>query len=205
MKLPRTLAREPAVAGSVKLPVLGAIALVFYAIHAFVYYTLIARSPEGALWACHVGCAVVGVGCIARRALPVAIGTLWLIYGGTVWGIDLAMGANVIPTSVLTHIGGLVVAALALRELRWVRGASLAATVALFVLLGLTRLLTPASANINLVFAVTPGFERSFPTFGRYFLFLFGTAFAVFVAADVALSFALSRRSPPVSAAPPQS
>jgi hypothetical protein len=182
---------------AVKLRMLGACALAFYAIHAFVYYTLIAGTPEGALWACHVGCAVVGLGCLARRALPVAIGTLWLVYGGTVWCIDLCMGANLIPTSVFTHVGGLVVAALALRELRWVRGASLAATVALFVLLGVTRLLTPAHANINLVFAVTPGFEQSFPTFGRYFLFLFGTAFAVFVTADVILTLTLSRRSPP--------
>ncbi len=179
-----------------RLTVLGVVALVFYAIHAFVYYTLIAKTPHGALWACHVGCAIVGVGCLLRRALPVAIGTLWLVYGGTVWCIDLWTGANLIPTSLFTHVGGLIVAALALRELRWVRGASLAATVALFILLGVTRLLTPASANINLVFAVTPGWERSFPTFGRYFLFLFGTAFAVFVTADVALSFAFSRRSP---------
>jgi len=172
---------------------------VFYAIHAFVYYTLIAKMPHGALWACHVGCAVVGIGCLLRRALPVAIGTLWLIYGGTVWCIDLASGANLIPTSLFTHVGGLCVAILALRELRWVRGASLAATVALFVLLGVTRLLTPASANINLVFAVTPGWEGSFPTFGRYFLFLFGTAFAVFVLGDVVMSFlfGVSRRSPP--------
>lgn len=188
-----------------RLTVLGVTALAFYAIHAFVYYTLIAKTPQGALWACHVGCAIVGVGCFLRRALPVAIGTLWLVYGGTVWCIDLATGANLIPTSLFTHVGGLAVAALALRELRWVRGASLAATVALFLLLGVTRLVTPASANINLVFAVTPGWERAFPTFGRYFFFLFGTAFAVFVTTDVALSFALSRRSRSAGSGPPRS
>jgi hypothetical protein len=43
---------------------------------------------------------------------------------------------------------------------------------ALFCLVMLTRLLTPAAANVNLAFAVYPGFEKWFPTYPRYFVFL---------------------------------
>jgi hypothetical protein len=170
------------------MKIAGALALVFYAIHAIVYYAFIARMPEGALWACHVGCAVVGIGCLSRRSLVVSVGTLWLVYGSAVWLIDLASGSNLIPTSLCTHVGGVLVAAYAVRTLGWTRGASLVATVALFALLGVTRLVTPPRSNINLVFSVTPGWEQRFPRYSTYFLFLFVTAFLVFIALDAALT-----------------
>ena len=170
------------------LRVAGALALAFYLIHAFVYYALIQHQPEGALWACHVGCAVVGVGCLARRRMIVAVGSLWLFYGTLVWIIDLAFGSPLLPTSLFTHVGGLVVAAFAIRRLGWPRFASLVATIAFFVLLGITRLVTPPRANINIVFSIPPGWETRFPSFPAYFAFLFLTAFAIFVALDVALS-----------------
>ena len=79
-------------------------------------------------------------------------------------------------------------AAYAIRKLGWTRGASLAATGALFVLLGITRVVTPQRSNINLVFAVPPGWELRFPHFPAYFAFLFATAFVTFVAVDALLS-----------------
>jgi hypothetical protein len=178
------------------LRIAGVIALVFYAIHAFVYYALIAHAPEGALWACHVGCALVGIGCLIPRRVIVCVGTLWLTYGGIVWVIDLASGSGLIPTSVFTHVGGLIVAAYAVRCLGWTRGASLVATLALFAHLGITRVLTPARTNINLVFSVPPGWEARFPHFWSYFLFLFATAFVVFVSVDGILSRVLRYRQP---------
>jgi hypothetical protein len=179
--------------------VAGALALVFYAIHAIVYYAFIAHMPEGALWACHVGCAVVGVGCLLRKSVVVGVGTLWLVYGTTVWIIDLASGSNLIPTSVFTHVGGIFVAAYAVRVLGWTRGASLVATVALFALLGLTRVATPPKSNINLVFSVPPGWEQRFPRYSTYFLFLFATAFALFVTIDALLTRLLVRSTPPLT------
>jgi hypothetical protein len=177
----------------VNIKIAGALALVFYAIHAIVYYAFIARMPEGALWACHVGCAIVGVGCLMRKRVVVGVGALWLVYGTTVWLIDLASGSNLIPTSLCTHVGGVLVAAYAVRVLGWTRGASIVATIALFMLLGITRIATPPKSNINLVFSVPPGWEQRFPHYSTYFLFLFTTAFALFVALDAVLSRLFAR------------
>jgi hypothetical protein len=97
------------------------------------------------------------------------------------------------------------------RRLPWPRHAALTATLGLAALQGVTRLLTPAAANMNLAFAVWSGWESSFPSYAAYEMVLLGGAGAAFFCGDRLLrrwapereeSLSLSARSTPTFADP---
>ena len=151
---------------------LGVAAVSFYAVHAGQY--LLRRQPENVLWICHLGALGVGVGLLLRQANIVAVGTLWLLVGLPLWLTDLRSGGEFIPTSLLTHVGGLVAGLVGLRQLGLPRGLWWKAVAASVPVLIVSRLLTPPSANINLSHRVHPGSESLFPSHPLYIATLLG-------------------------------
>ena len=91
----------------------GISALAFYGAHAG-YHGLFGH-PANALWVCHVATAVVGVALLCRSPTWVTVGVLWLVGGLPLWIYDLIRGGEFIPTSPLTHVGGLVTGLIGLR------------------------------------------------------------------------------------------
>ena len=156
----------------------GALACAFYAVHAGVH--LARGHPEELLWACHLGALWVGLGLLLRQPALHAIGFLWLCVGTVLWGIGLAGGGELIPTSLLTHVGGLAVGGLAVWTLGMPRHSWWRALLAFLVLQQLCRWLTPAAANLNLAHAVWPGWETRFPSYLLYQLMLLAIAGASF-------------------------
>jgi hypothetical protein len=133
---------------------LGLLGVVLYAGHAGRRALL--GHPEHLLWMCHVGALLVATGLLARAATVNAIGTHWLVLGVPLWLADLARGAEFFPTSLLTHVGGLVLGLLGLRALGLPRGAWWTSAGALVLLAALGRALTPAVDDVNLGFSVLP-------------------------------------------------
>jgi hypothetical protein len=154
----------------------GALALTFYAVHAS--HHVLRGHPEDLLWACHLGAVCVGVGLLARLPAVNAVGFLWLAVGDALWLLELAGGGELLPTSLLTHVGGLAVGAFGLTRLGMPRGSWLRAIVAFLVLQQLCRFVTPPAANINVAHAVWSGWEGVFPGYAAYqvALLAFGTA-----------------------------
>jgi len=169
---------------------LGLGALACYAIHAGSH--VLAGRPADTLWACHVATLLVGVGALVESATVIAIGVLWLAFGNPLWALDLSTGGEFLPTSPLTHVGGFALGCLALKRLGVPKAAWWKAALAFVALLGLTRALTPRSANVNLAFAVAPGWERTFPAYPPYLAMLLGIGTAVFFVAEIALRRLLS-------------
>jgi hypothetical protein len=112
--------------------------------------------PEHLLWMCHVGALLVATGLLAQAATVNAIGTHWLVVGLPLWLADLARGAEFFPTSILTHVGGLLLGLIALRALGVPRGAWWTSAVALVALAAASRALTPADDDVNLAFTMLP-------------------------------------------------
>jgi hypothetical protein len=158
--------------------VAGTGAILFYAIHGG--YWIVRGVPQNVLWACHLGSAAVGVGLLCRLPLLNGVGVLWLGMGNIFWAINLASGGELEPTSFLTHLGGLAVGLYGIKKLGLPR---LAAPMALAALLALQRM-TPwfgaPEENVNLAFRVWTGWERTFPSYLRYEVFLFAQAGVVF-------------------------
>lgn len=145
---------------------LGAAAICFYAAHA-VYY-LYRRQPEHLLWICHLGALVLGIGLVMRQGTLNAVGTLWLLVGLPLWFYDLTKGGKVPPTSFLTHIGGPILGLIGVKKLGMPTGLWWKALVGIVPIYGLSRLLTPPDANVNLSHAIYPGSEAWFPSYPVY-------------------------------------
>lgn len=146
--------------------VLGTAALGFFAAHAGQY--LVRGQPEQALWACHVGSALVGLGLLLRRPSLNAVGTVWLLAGLPLWLYDLSRGGEFIPTSILTHGGGLIVGLFGARRLGVPTGLWWKVLLGLAPLYALSRWLTPPEANVNLSQRIHPGSEPYFPSYPFY-------------------------------------
>ncbi|MEZ4370187.1 MAG: hypothetical protein R3B07_05150 [Polyangiaceae bacterium] len=143
---------------------LWAPALCALAIYGYGVYAHVARGEAPDLfWVCNVAPLVLALGCVLGRGGLVAISICWLVFGTPMWLIDLFGGGNWMLASLSTHLGGLAVGTFAARQLGWPRGSWLSAVAAHIGLLGLTRVLTPPKFNVNLVFAVWPGWEGLFP------------------------------------------
>lgn len=148
----------------------GVLAIAFYAVHAGVH--LREHHPEDLLWACHVATVLVGLGLIFRSAVLNAVGFVWLVMGNAMWLLDLAGGGAFLPTSLLTHVGGLALSIVGLRAFGFPRHVWWKSVLAFLALQEVCRWITPAAANVNVAFAVWSGWERSFPSYIWYAVML---------------------------------
>ena len=109
---------------------------------------------------------------LLEQPVVVAVGVLWLLVGLPLWLLELAGGGEFIPTSLLTHVLGLVVGLVGVWRLGMPEGAWWKATLALLVLNQLCRWVTPVKANVNVAFAIHPGWDRWFSSHLAYILTL---------------------------------
>lgn len=158
------------------------LAAVFWIIHGGNH--VLRGTAHDLLWACNVAPPLLAAGCFLRNARLCAIGTSWLSYGVPIWLLDLATGGNLIPTSVLTHFGGLAIGILAARRLGWPRHSWLAAVGASLVLVLLSRILTSAQHNVMLAFRVHEGWERHFASHPAYLALMIACSAVVFLVVE---------------------
>lgn len=146
---------------------------------------LIARGEAHDLfWICNVGGPVLTLGCALGRRGLVAAPLLWLTFGTPMWLLDVLGGGEILPSSFASHFGGLAIGLVAVRRLGWPRATWWKAAAGLAAVMLASRLLTPPSANVNLVFAVWPGWEDLFPSYGVYFALLFAASTLTFALAE---------------------
>jgi hypothetical protein len=167
---------------NLRYPALGALALGFYLVHAAGH--ALNGHIEDAFWACHLGAVLVAVGLMIGRRLPCAVGFLWLCVGDVFWGLDLATGGELIPTSILTHVGALLVGGVGVARIGMPRHAAICAIAGFLALQLLSRLLTDPATNLNLAHAVWPGWEATFPSYRAYQALLLSIGFASFLAVE---------------------
>lgn len=142
------------------------------------------RQPEHLLWTCHLGAVLVGAGLITGSALPVAVGVEWLCLGNILWAVELALGGEFMPTSLLTHVGALAAGLAGLRALGVPPGSWKAAAVGVAALYVVTWFATPSRSRVNLVHGVRRGLERVFPSYPVYVALAFAACVAVFAGVE---------------------
>ena len=162
--------------------VLGLIAAIFYLIHATVH--VIDGTIVDLLWACNLGCLIVALGMIFNRPWMFSIGFFWLTLGLPLWILDISTGGEYMPTSTLIHIGGPTIGLLGCRYIRLPRYSWAAAVGGLFILGAISRVFTAPQGNINIAFAVWPGWEKYFPSYFWYALMLLAIAGLGFFTVD---------------------
>ena len=160
----------------------GLAAIAFYA--AYVFHLTRLRRAENILWACHVGCLLVGIGWLARWPLANAIGLLWSLPGVFLWILYLAGGGKLTWPSLLTHVGGAALGLWGAAVFSFPEGAWWKAGIGYVLLVVFSRRVSRAQENVNFSIGVWPGWERHFPSHGRHLVFLLLGAFALFLALE---------------------
>jgi hypothetical protein len=168
---------------------------VFFVAQAAVYRAMGGSFWE-ALWLCHVSNLVLAAGLALRSPRVVGVAMLWLVFGTGAWILNLAGGATMVITSLLTHVGGLVVAISGIRRLGFPAGTWIRAVLLFAACQLLSRWLTPAEFNLNLAHRVWEGWERAFPSYGWYLLMIYAAASSVFIVVEMLARRLVDRDNP---------
>ena len=160
-----------------KLRLLGILPLIFF-IAQFVHYWRVNELGH-LLWMCNIGNLILAMGLFLEKPVVIRLAAIWTIPGLVVWFIYVVLTWGVFLTSTLAHVGGLIVALIALRYYRMDRTAWRWAFGWYLVILVASRFLTPAALNVNLAHAVQPGFERTFQSYWIFWLVLTASTIVV--------------------------
>ena len=151
-----------------RMLLLGLLPLLFFLAQGVHYYHI--NQLGHMLWMCNIGNLVLALGLIFEKPLLVRVAAIWTIPGLIIWFLYVVLAWGVFFTSTLAHVGGLAVAAIALKTYRMDRNSwRFAFGWSLLVQL-ISRFITAPELNVNLSHAVQPGWERTFPSYWMFWL-----------------------------------
>lgn len=131
------------------------------------------------LWLCHLGNLLLSLGLLLNQPLLTRVAVLWLILGLPLWLSDVAQFGLEGLTSAATHLGGVAVGFIALRQIGFSSGVWLYALGWYVLMQIICRLWTPAELNINIAHAVYRGWEGLFPDYAIYWALTTASAAAI--------------------------
>ena len=149
---------------------LGLLPLIFFLAQGVHYW----RSHElgNLLWMCNVGNLLLAMGLFLEKPLVIRLSAIWMIPGLLIWFLYVVLTWGVFLTSTLAHVGGLVVALIALSKVRMDRTAWWWAFGWYLVIQWLSRFVTPRELNVNLAHAIQRGWEGTFESYWTFWLAL---------------------------------
>lgn len=133
------------------------------------WHTVTSQGPANLLFVCYTATLLLGIGILARKALPACAGAGWLLAGFPLWLYDAIANDDWETSCTVFHASGLLVGLLVLRSCIMPKGTGIFALAVALLLWLLARLLTPEALNINAAFSVYRGWEGICP---NYWLFV---------------------------------
>ena len=160
-----------------KLRLLGILPLLFFLGQVIHYWP---RHELGhMLWMCNIGNLLLALGLFLEKPQLVRLAAIWTLPGLVIWFLYVVLVWTVFLSSTLAHVGGLVVAMIALSQYgmdrnswRWAFGWYLVVQVA-------SRFITAPELNVNLAHTIQPGWDRAFHSYWSFWLVLTIVTFAV--------------------------
>ena len=149
---------------------LGVFPLVFFFAQAVHYWKI--QQLGHMLWMCNVGDLLLAIGLFFRRPVLIRIAVIWMIPGLVVWFRYVVLEWGLFFSSLLAHVGGILVGIVALKKVGVDRRSWLYAFGWYLLIQLLSRLLTTADLNVNLAHRIQPGFERVFTSYWQFWLTL---------------------------------
>ena len=149
---------------------LGLLPLIFFIAQGVHYWRI--KQLGHMLWMCNVGNLLLAMGLFLEKPLVIRLSAIWMIPGLIVWFLYVVLAWGVFLTSTLAHVGGLIVALIALSKVRMNRTAWRWAFGWYLVIQFLSRFVTPRELNVNLAHAIHPGWERTFESYWMFWLTL---------------------------------
>jgi hypothetical protein len=151
-----------------RLRLLGLFPLLFFTAHFLFYWSN--GGLDNMLWMCNVGNLLLAVGLLAGVKWIIRMATVWLIPGLPLWLFEVVRNGGWLFTSFLTHIGGLIVAIVAVRSVRAGKWSWLHALVWYLVMQLLSRALTSPFWNVNVAHRIYGGYETVVSQYWQFWL-----------------------------------
>lgn len=155
----------------IRFRLLGLLPLSFFGAR-LIEYVAVAKTPEQILWTCHVSNLLLAVGMFLACPFLIRLAVFWLILGASPWIVDMVWSGSVTLISIFSHLGGVILAIVAIRKVGAKRGSWIASLIYFLILQQISRLLTPPGpyTNVNVAhFAYGPAKEW-FVTYWKYWL-----------------------------------
>jgi hypothetical protein len=124
------------------------------------------------LWMCNIGNLLLAVGILANRPSLIRVAFLWMIPGIVIWFFYVVLTWGVFFSSILAHVGGLIIGLVAVRRVGMDRGAWLYAFGWYLVIQLLSRLITSPDLNVNLSQRIAEGWEKTFTSYWKFWIVL---------------------------------
>jgi hypothetical protein len=147
---------------------LGIFPLVFFFAQAAHYWRI--HQLGHMLWMCNVGDLLLAIGLFFRQPVLIRIAVIWMIPGFVIWFRFVVLEWGLFFSSVLAHVGGILVSIVAGKKVGVDRNAWLYAFGWYLVVQIVSRLLTAPDLNVNLSHRIQPGFERVFSAYWQFWL-----------------------------------
>jgi len=147
---------------------LGFLPLVFFTAQAIFYWRN--GSLGNMLWMCNIGNLLLAIALLIGHREMIRATGIWTIPGLVVWFLYVILPSGFVFSSTLAHVGGFIVAMIALRKVRVDRRAWLYAFIWYLVIEAISRLTTSSNLNVNLAYQIQPGWESRFTSFWKFWL-----------------------------------
>ena len=153
-----------------RLRLLGVLPLLFFFGQGAHYWRI--SELGNMFWMCNINLLVLALGLFFDQPLLVRVAAIWTIPGIFMWFFFYVVTWGVFLSSILVHVGGLAVAAIALRTYRMDRRSWRYAFGWFLIVQFVSRFATASQLNVNVAHAIQPGWERTFPSFWMFWLTL---------------------------------
>lgn len=127
---------------------LGFLPLCFF-IARGIQYMVIAKTPEQMLWSCHISNLMLAVGLFMGNPFLIRVAVFWQILGLPPWLVDMLWSKIITVVGVFSHLGGVIVAMMAVRQVGGKRWTWIPSLIYFVILQQVTRLLTDPGPYTN--------------------------------------------------------
>src|SRR5262249_57588026 len=100
---------------TLRFRLLGFLPLCFFLARA-VEYMIVAKTPEQMLWSCHISNLLLATGLFMGNPFLIRVAVLWLILGVPPWIIEMVWSWQITAVRVFSHLGGFIMAIVAIRR-----------------------------------------------------------------------------------------
>ena len=153
-----------------RLRLLGIFPLLFFLAQGVHYWDT--NELGNLFWMCNIGNLLLAMGLFLDKRTVIRLSAIWMIPGLIVWFLYVVLTWGVFLSSTLAHIGGLLVAAVALKKYGMDRRSWIYAFGWYIGVQLLSRFFTAPQLNVNLAHAVQPGWEHTFTSYWVFWLTL---------------------------------
>jgi hypothetical protein len=154
---------------TLRFRLLGFLPLCFFIVRG-IEYMVVAKTPEQMLWSCHVSNLMLAAGLFLGNPFLIRIAVLWQILGLPPWLIDMLLSRQITAVRIFSHLGGAIVAIIAIRQIGAKRGSWIPSLIYFVILQQITRFLTEPTlyTNVNVAHFAYPPMNNWFTSYWTY-------------------------------------